>query len=126
MKIDLPIIESDIFRLIETIEFDLTICNHFFPVRIELFQNTETPSQFRCRMWEREFCHMQDALISHDEERPCRDEFDEEIMVERTWEISDEFEDFEAPNPEKALEIFISNVTDYFRQCCKNISAEEE
>ena len=104
MIIQHPFVTSDVFKLISTLEFDLEIDGHFLPTRLELFQDTERADLYRCRMWERDLFRLKPT--------PCRDaatglmveeEEDEELLIERTWELSDEFESFEADSPETAI-----------------------
>lgn len=115
MKIKHPAVVSDVFKLVATLEFDLEIDGHFLPTRIELFQDTERERHWRCRMWERELCHMTLTLPygASGVERP---ESDEEVLIERTWELSDKFEDFEAPSAKAALELFLDNLKKYLRR----------
>ena len=40
-------------------------------------------------------------------------ESDEELLVERTWELSDRFEDFEAPSAKSALRGFLDSLKIY-------------
>jgi hypothetical protein len=107
MKFQHPAVKSDIFKLVNTLEFDLEVGNHFLPTRIELFQDTERKRRWRCRMWERELCRMTFTL-SKDSKSRKRCQSDEEVLVERTWELSDRFEDFAAPTAQAALKIFLS------------------
>ena len=54
MKLKHPAVRSDVFKLVTVLEFDLELGSHFLPTRVELFQDTERPRRWRCRMWERE------------------------------------------------------------------------
>ena len=108
-------VTSDVFKLIETLEFDMEIKGHFLPTRIELFQDTERSNRFRCRMWERELYHMR--LTMTDKNEPESNfESDEEVLVERTWELSSEFEDFEAETPEAAMRRFLDSLEKYLER----------
>jgi hypothetical protein len=115
MKIKHPAVVSDVFKLVATLEFDLEINNHFLPTRVELFQDTERKKHWRCRMWERELCHLTLTLPygSESKERP---ESDEEVLIERTWELSDKFEDFEAPDARSALKLFLDSLKKYLKR----------
>lgn len=104
MIIQHPFVTSDVFKLISTLEFDLEIDGHFLPTRLELFQDTERADLFRCRMWERDLFRLKptpykDAATG----QMIEGEEDEELLIERTWELSDEFESFEADSPETAI-----------------------
>ena len=110
MKIQHPAVTSEVFKLITTLEFEIVVGHHFLPTRIELFQDTNRKRRFRCRMWERDLYHMQISLPPDGKRRSRRAESDEEILVERTWELSTKFEDFAAPNASKALQIFLDTL----------------
>ena len=113
MRIQHPAVTSDVFKLIETFEFDLVVRDRFFPTRVELFQDSVRKGRFRCRMWERELYHMQMTLSQDGQRRARRPESDEEILVERTWELSSKFEDFAAASPAKALKLFLDSLGKY-------------
>lgn len=116
MKIKHPAVTSDVFKLVTVLEFDLSLGDQFLPTRIELFQDTERPRQFRCRMWERELFRIQGTLPQNAKHRPNDPPSDEELLVERTWELSDKFEDFEAPNPKAALKLFLDSLEKYLKR----------
>lgn len=113
MKFSHPAVTSDVFKLIKTFELDLVVGNHFLPTRIELFQDTESKRRFRCRMWERELYHLQLTLAEGTGKRKRRLESDEEVLVERTWELSDKFDDFEAATPKAAIKKFLDTLRVY-------------
>ena len=115
MKFKHAAVKSDIFKLVTTLEFDLEVGNHFLPTRIELFQDTEQKRRWRCRMWERELCRLTFTLPTDSKKRkPC--ESDEEVLLERTWELSDRFGDFEAPTAKAALKLFLSSLRKYLER----------
>lgn len=116
MKIRHPAVTSDVFKLVTTLEFDLRVRDHMLPTRIELFRDTARKGHFRCRMWERELYHMQLSLAGKANRRSRRSESDEEILVERTWELSSKFEDFQAPNSAKALKLFLDCLQRYLER----------
>jgi hypothetical protein len=107
-------VKSDLFRLVTTLEFDLEVGDHFLPTRIELFQDTEQKRRWRCRMWERELCRLTFTLPGDGKKRRCQS--DEEILLERTWELSDRFEDFEAPSAKAALNRFLAALRAYLER----------
>ena len=113
MKIKHPAVTSVVFKLVTTLEFDLVVGTHFLPTRVELFQDTTRKRHYRCRMWERDLYHMQMSLSPDGKRHARRSESDEEILVERTWELSSKFEDFEAPSAAKALGILLNSLEKY-------------
>jgi len=116
MKIQHPAVTSDVFKLIATLEFDLEVGGHFLPTRIELFQDTERKRRFRCRMWERELYHLTMTLPKTPKSKERHPQSDEELLVERTWELSDKFDDFEAANPKQALKMFLDSLKKYLKR----------
>ena len=64
-------------------------------------------------MWERELYHMQMTLAKGKARHP---ESDEELLVERTWELSDKFEDFEAPSAKAAMKTFLDSLKKYLKR----------
>lgn len=117
MIIKHPFVTSDVFKLISTLEFDLEIGGHFLPTRLELFQDTENENVFRCRMWERDLFRLK-ATPYEDEAtgKVVAGEEDEELLVERTWELSDEFESFEADSPEDAINLVLDALRHYLEK----------
>ena len=114
MKFTHPAVRSGVFKLINTFEFDLEVGTHFLPTSVELFQNTERKGSFRCRMWERDLYHLQLTIReSAPKKNAQRLESDEEIFVERTWELSSRFEDFEAADSRAALKLFMDSLKKY-------------
>lgn len=104
MMIHHPFVTSNVFKLISTLEFDLEIDGHFLPTRLELFQDTERDNMFRCRMWERDLFRLRPTPYTDEATGNVVDaEEDEELLIERTWELSDEFDQFEAASPEHAI-----------------------
>jgi hypothetical protein len=108
MKISNPAIRSGVYELVKTIEFDLEVGEKFLPTRIEVFEDTQRRRHFRCRMWELEYYHVENTFSSKSERKNCRSVSDEPILVERTWELSSRFHNFEAANAEAALDAFLS------------------
>lgn len=120
MIIKHPFVTSDVFKLISTLEFDLEIGGHFLPTRLELFQDTEKEDVFRCRMWERDLFRLKPTPYEDEATgKLVAGEEDEELLVERTWELSDEFESFEAESPEHA----INQVLDALRHYLEGLDA---
>ena len=116
MKIQHPAVKSDVFKLVTTLEFDLEVGKHFLPTRIELFQDTERKRHWRCRMWERELYHLSLTLPSGAKPKRRREESDEELLVEKTWELSDRFDDFVAPNASAAMKKFLNSLKKYLQR----------
>ena len=115
MKIKHPAVRSSVFKLVSLLEFDLDVGGNFFPARVELFHDTERPRHWRCRLWERELCHLSFTL-RRGSKSGKRIESDEEVLIERTWVLSDQFEDFEAPSAARAMKRFIDALREYLQR----------
>src|SRR5437899_1295601 len=107
MKISDPAVTSDVYQLVKTIEFDLEMGDKFLPTRVEVFRDTQRKRHFRCHMWELEYYHME-STFSDAADKQSGKTSDEPMLVERTWELSSKFHDFEAANAEAALKKFLS------------------
>lgn len=117
MIIQHPFVTSDVFKLLTTLEFDLEIGDHFLPTRLELFQDTERSGTFRCRMWERDLFRLRPTpQTGTGSGEHTEDEADEELLIERTWELSDEFESFEAASPEEAINRVFDSLKAYLER----------
>jgi len=115
MKIQHPAVRSNVFKLVSIFEFDCEVDGHFFPARVELFRDTEHKNRWRCRMWERELCHVAFTL-RRGSKSGKRIESDEEVLIERTWVLSDKFEDFEAGTAAEAMKRFVDALREYLQR----------
>lgn len=111
MQIDHPAVRSVVFEMVKTLEFDLCIKGDLSPARLEIFRSTDQPNRYRCRLWERNLYHLKPTLNldALSEEEFARDFSDEEVLVERTWELSERFLDFEAANESDAILQAVAN-----------------
>jgi hypothetical protein len=114
MKIKHPAVTSDVFKLVETVEFDLSVCGKFVRARVELFQDTVRQRHWRCHLWELDFYHIEGTF--RDKGRKKRPQSDEALITERTWEISSKFSDFEAPNARAAMKTFLDRFQQYLKR----------
>jgi hypothetical protein len=115
MKLKHSAVKSSVFALVNTLEFDLEVGGHFLPTRVELFQDTERKGHWRCRLWERELFHLT-LTVPTDGRKKQRAQSDEELLVERTWELSDRFEDFEARSAKAAMKLFMNSLKEYLKR----------
>lgn len=114
MKIKHPAVKSSVFKLASTLEFDLALGGDTVPARLELFHDSSRKDHWRARLWERECCRLESTLVPvpHPKGRKTAERFtfDEEILVERTWELSEELEDFKAATAQAALKIALDHL----------------
>lgn len=115
MNIKHPLVRSSVYELAKTLEFDQELGGDCVPARLEIFRDTARKSWWRARLWERECCRLEEVLgpgLSKGEpsSRRRRLRVDEEILVERTWELSEALEDFEAPDARAALRFVLDRL----------------
>ena len=115
MKISDPAVTSDIYELVRTIEFDMEMGDKFLPTRVEVFRDTQRKRHFRCHMWELEYYHVESTFSRDRRGNEPGAPSDEPILVERTWELSSKFLDFQAPNAEAALKQFLAVLTKHLK-----------
>ena|SRR2546426_1006954 len=115
MKISDPAITSDIYELVRTIEFDMEMGDKFLPTRVEVFRDTQRKRHFRCHMWELEYYHVESTFSRDPKSKLPSAPSDEPILVERTWELSSKFLDFEAANAEAALKNFLTVLASHLK-----------
>jgi hypothetical protein len=114
MKIRHPAVISDVYQLVQTLEFDLNVAGNFVRARVELFQNTARKRHWRCHLWELDYYHLAETFRKKGRKQTA--ESDETVIVERTWEISSKFADFEAPSARAALELFLERLQKYLQR----------
>jgi hypothetical protein len=123
MKIKHPAVKSDVFQLKSTVEFDLELADGVVPARLELFQNTEHKDRWRARLWERESCRLETTFAPAPSPRgkrsPQRFTCDEEILVERTWELSESLEEFKAASARGAFRVVLNQLYEHLQRTRK-------
>ncbi|MCD6340154.1 MAG: hypothetical protein J7M29_12345 [Verrucomicrobia bacterium] len=110
MRTSHPAIVSKVFRLVETLEFDLEANGRVGPVRIELFQDSADEGRWRGRVWERDSYRLIPSFAEEtegEESSPSPETVDEELLVDYTWQLGEEVEDFEAEDARQALAFVI-------------------
>lgn len=120
MKIKHPAVKSDVFQLKSTVEFDLELPDGVIPARLELFQNTEHKDRWRARLWERESCRLETtfspAPAPKGRRKAERFTCDEEILVERTWELSESLEEFKAASARGAFRVVLNRLHEHLQR----------
>ncbi len=103
MRIQHSAIKSPIYEIIKVVELDLQLGDESWPVRFELFQNTETAGHFRCRIWQAERFRIQSTSPSSPDGTPQDQPSDELILIRFDGPKMDDYEDFTAAGPDAAL-----------------------
>lgn len=103
MKLQHSAIDSPFFELVKTIEVDLALRDDLVvPLRIELFEDSENAGRFRCHLWEREMFRMTPSFPQDHRGRP-NEISDDELLAERSTQLTGDYQDFTAPAAEAAL-----------------------
>lgn len=108
MQIKHPAIQSPVFELSKTIEFDLHVRDECWPIRIEVFLNTETAGRFRCCVWQAEYFRIQSTFPSG-ERGPEHPPSDELIWVRFAGPKMREYNDIKAQSADAALSIVLKD-----------------
>jgi hypothetical protein len=82
MKIQHPAVTSDVYKLAETLEFDMNVGGSYLRARVELFRDTTRRRHWRCHFWELDYYHVQGTF--REKGRRARPVSDETLIVERT------------------------------------------
>ena len=108
MKIIHSAIKSPVYELVKIVEVDLQLNAEFWPVRFELFRNTEIQGQFRCRIWQAQRFRIQSTFPQNSNGSPLDRPSDELIWVEFMG-LDRRYENFAAPSPEAGLESVLAD-----------------
>lgn len=121
MRIQHPLVKSSVYVLTKTLELDLEVGGDYVPARLELFRDTSRKNRWRVRLWERECCRLEEVIGPgspglEGSARGKHPRVDEEILVERTWELSEALEDFEAKDARAALRFAVDRLTEHLER----------
>jgi hypothetical protein len=117
-------ISTMVFELLRTVEVDLEIEGDAWPVRIELYQEQEDESHFRARVWLLETFRIQPTFPQTDEGVLQEDAGDEDVLVEWSYNLSEELNSFNAENEEEALAQVIAALEDFAAHATGNGHAD--
>lgn len=98
-----------VFEMVKTLELDCTLGDEVVTLRIELFQDRETKTRFRARVWERETFRLMPTFPQDDTGAPLEIS-DDDILAERSHHLSEDFEDFSAADPDAALALVFNSL----------------
>ena len=111
MPISHQAITSPIFELKRTLEFDITLSEDIFlPIRIEVFQDVANPNQFRCRIWQLEYYHLQPT---DSDGNPFEHRADEAIWVDWEHQLDNDYQCFTAQDTNAALTKILDDIRQF-------------
>lgn len=103
MKIKHSGVISPIYKLLKVLELDLQLGDDAWPIRFELFQNTEIRGHFRCRIWQAEHFRIQSTFPMSARGNPKHLPSDELIFIGFDGPEMRDYDDFKAPNASAAM-----------------------
>src|SRR5687768_5725325 len=104
MKLRHSAITSSIYELVKVVEFDLTL-EEMWPMRIEIFKDTEKSGHYRARLWQYEMHRIQPTFPQDVSGQPDKDHA-QHILIPFEWsgEKMNNYDDIVATSPDEALE----------------------
>ena len=117
-------VSSTVFELLRTVEVDIEIEGDAWPVRIELYRDQEDEAHFRARVWLLETFRIQPTFPQSDEGAPQEDAGDEDVLVEWSYNLGEDFNSFAAENEEEALGQVLAALEDFAAQATGNGHAD--
>jgi len=103
MEIRHSAVRSPIYELLKVLELDLQLGDESWPIRFELFRNTDVKGRFRCRIWQAEYFRIQSRFPSGPRGKPKHPPSDELILIKLDGPKIGDYDDFKAPNAEAAM-----------------------
>ena len=117
-------ISSTVFELVRTVEVDLEIEDDAWPVRVEIYRDDEDEANFRARVWLLETFRIQPTFPQNEAGGPQDQAADEEVLIEWTYNLEQDFESFHAESDTEALSIVLSALESFATQLSGNGHAD--
>src|SRR5688572_31083601 len=112
MRIRHPAVTSNFLKLVGTYELDLDLGPEVsFPLRLELFKDTERKGWFRARTWEFEHFNLEPTFPAKRKGKPLRFKSMELVMLERSTQLSKSYDRFKAKDEADAISIVVKDLT---------------
>lgn len=104
MRIKHPAVKTNVFKLVSVFELDLYLGPELsFPLRVELFQDSEKCNWFRAHIWELEHFNLQPTFPVKRKGKPLRYKSSELLMLERGTQLKGDYDYFRAKSSTNAL-----------------------
>lgn len=107
MKVKHSAVKSPIYEMLKVLELDLQLGDESWPIRFELFRNTEIKGRFRCRIWQAEYFRIQSTFPSSARGKPKHPSSDELILIKFDGPKLGDYDDFTAPNADAAMAVVL-------------------
>jgi len=110
MTIKHPSVKSSLLKLVATYECDIEFNSEWaFPLRFELFKDTERRGWYRVHVWEQESFNIEPtSQIGKRKKRPYQST--ECLLLERSTQLLGEYNYFKARSGDDALEKVLSDL----------------
>lgn len=113
-----------VYELLRTLEVDLEIEGDAWPVRIELYRDREDETHYRARVWLLETFRIQPTFPQSDDGLPQDDAGDEDVLVEWSYNLREEFDSFIADTEREALDRVMAALEDFVAHVAGNGHAD--
>jgi hypothetical protein len=121
MRIHHSAITSAVYELVKVVELDLTL-DESWPIRFEIFRDTESAGHFRCRMWQLERHTIQPTFPQDENGRPRPDHlYSPLIAVDFGGPQMKNYDDVVALDADAALRIVLED----FKKFLEHVTLEE-
>jgi hypothetical protein len=117
-------ISATLFELVHAVEVDLEIEEDAWPVRIDIYRDVEEEGHFRARIWLLETFRIQPTFPQNEAGEPQDTAADEEVLVEWTYNLEQDFESFQADSEEDALEMVLGALEEFVTHISGNGHAD--
>jgi hypothetical protein len=111
---------STIFELLRTLEIDLEIEGDAWPVRVELYRDRDDENHFRARVWLLETFRIQPTFPQSDDGAPQDEPGDEDVLVEWSYNLREDFDSFAATSEQDALDQVVASIEDFVARVAGN------
>jgi hypothetical protein len=115
---------TTIFELLRILEVDLEIEEDAWPVRIELYRDKEDEAHFRARVWLLETFRIQPTFPQNEQGLPQDEVADEDVLVEWSYNLSEDFNSFSAESEEEALQQILGALEEFAAHATGNGHAD--
>ncbi len=104
-------ITSHMYDVIKVVEFDVDLGSDSFSLRIELLQSATAPDWFRAHVWRTELYRLQSTFPQDKQSgQPLHEPSDENILVDWSHYLAQNYKHFQASNPEAAMELVLDDI----------------
>jgi hypothetical protein len=117
-------VSSTVYELVRTCEVDLEIEGDAWPVRVELYRDREDESRYRARVWLLETFRIQPTFPQSDDGIPQDDAGDEDLLVEWSYNLREEFGSFNAETDDEAFDHVLSALEEFVAHVAGNGHAD--